>query len=136
MTHPAIQIVALMQEVAELRVSIFALNDDEVGERQKLRAMSETLAVELALLDALDSAERIAGEADLAVRLTFAENLRRERERRGFTQETLAEAAGLDRSYVSAIERGEKNVALDNVGKLSKALSVGPAFLLHRWDDT
>jgi transcriptional regulator with XRE-family HTH domain len=41
----------------------------------------------------------------------------------------LAERAGLHRNYVGGIERGERNVALENIVKLAKALSVTPADL-------
>lgn len=57
-------------------------------------------------------------------RAALAANLRRERGRRGWSQEKLAFVAGLDRSYVSAIERGERNVGLDNLARLADALGV------------
>ena len=60
----------------------------------------------------------------------FARQLRLYWEKKGFSQEELAEKAGLDRTYVSGCERGVRNPTLRSVEKLSLALGVHPKDLL------
>ncbi|HIE5095653.1 MAG: XRE family transcriptional regulator [Stenotrophomonas sp.] len=61
----------------------------------------------------------------------FAANVRRLRKERGMSQEQLAEAAGVHRTYVGMIERGEKNVTIYNIERIAKALDVSPGSLLN-----
>jgi transcriptional regulator with XRE-family HTH domain len=56
--------------------------------------------------------------------------IRRLRERKGLSQEALADLARLDRSYMSGIERGVRNFSILNLAKIAKALSVSPGSLL------
>jgi transcriptional regulator with XRE-family HTH domain len=65
------------------------------------------------------------------LRRTFATNLRRSRSDRGLSQEALADAAGLDRTYISALEREVYSASLDTIEKLAGVLGV-PAFELLR----
>ena len=60
----------------------------------------------------------------------FAGNVRRLRKERGLSQEELAEAAGVHRTYVGMIERGEKNVTIYNIERIAAALKVRPGSLL------
>lgn len=62
--------------------------------------------------------------------MVFAGNVRRLRTERGLSQEALAEAAGVHRTYVGMIERGEKNVTIYNIERIARALMVSPARLL------
>ena len=61
--------------------------------------------------------------SERAVLRRFGERVREARDRRGWSQERLAAEAGLDRTYVGSVERGERNVALLNINKLALALN-------------
>jgi transcriptional regulator with XRE-family HTH domain len=67
-------------------------------------------------------------------RKKFGEHVRSLRKKRGWSQEELAEACGLHRTYVGAVERGERNVSLINITQLARALSVKPRNLLEDID--
>ena len=60
-----------------------------------------------------------------AIKQRFGARMRELRKARGQSQEALAFACGLDRSYLGAIERGEKNVSLINIHRIAEALGVG-----------
>jgi transcriptional regulator with XRE-family HTH domain len=65
------------------------------------------------------------------VRVLFGQRLRELRLAGHFSQERLADQAGLDRSYVGSVERGERNISLENICKIGAALGVSPARLLE-----
>lgn len=64
------------------------------------------------------------------IKIEVGRRLRRLREKAGWSQEELGFRCGLHRNYIGDIERGERNVAVVNVAKLAKALSVRPRDLL------
>lgn len=57
--------------------------------------------------------------------------VRRFRARVGISQEELAARCALHRTYVGSVERGERNVSLENILKLAAALSVDPSRLVR-----
>lgn len=58
-------------------------------------------------------------------------NIRLARLEKGLSQEDLAELAGLHRTYIGSVERGERNVSLENIVAISKALHLVPTKLLE-----
>ncbi|MDB5497293.1 MAG: putative transcriptional regulator [Phenylobacterium sp.] len=57
-------------------------------------------------------------------------NVRRLRKAARYSQEGFADACGLHRTYIGAIERAEKNVSLDNIERIASALTLEPWMLL------
>lgn len=62
---------------------------------------------------------------------TLGENLRLLRHARGRSQQEFAHDLGYDRTYLSSVERGERNLTLDTVAKLADQLGVEPLDLLQ-----
>jgi transcriptional regulator with XRE-family HTH domain len=60
----------------------------------------------------------------------FGKRLKAIRDDRGYSQERLADLAGLHRTYIGGVERGERNVSLLNIWRIADALGVGPSALL------
>lgn len=69
-------------------------------------------------------------QPDAPIRNLLALNLRRLRSAQSLSQEALADLAGLHRTFVGAVERSERNISLDNIARLARALGVTPAALL------
>ena len=68
--------------------------------------------------------------------MVFAGNVRRLRAERGLSQEELAEAAGVHRTYIGMLERGEKNVTIYNIERIATALCVRPSCLLMKAEES
>ena len=56
------------------------------------------------------------------VLVAFGRNVRQRRENKGLTQEALAEKADLDRTYISDVERGARNLSLTSILRIAKGL--------------
>ena len=81
--------------------------------------------------------EEEASTEKAVLRKSFAANLRAAREAQGLSQEALAHDAGLHRTYIGSVERGERNVSIDNIERLARALGLEPADLMRpRYRDT
>ena len=57
-----------------------------------------------------------------SARMRFANNMRRARMEQRISQEELAERCGLHRTYIGSVERGERNISIDNMETISYAL--------------
>lgn len=68
----------------------------------------------------------------MEIREVFAHNLRTLRQAKGLSQEELAHLAGIDRTYVSSLERCLYNASIDVVDRLANVLGVDAAELLRR----
>lgn len=65
-----------------------------------------------------------------ALQRTLGINVRRIRKDRQLSQEEFAECLGVHRTYLGAIERGERNLSLKSVEALASTLKVAPLYLL------
>ena len=70
--------------------------------------------------------------ADKRLSLAFGEALRRARKRANISQEKLALDAGLDRTFISGLERGVRQPTLSTLFALSRSLNVAPHVLVKR----
>lgn len=67
-----------------------------------------------------------------SARVRFARHMRQRRLELGLSQEQLAEDCGLHRTYIGSVERGERNVSIDNMEKIADALAVEISRLLDQ----
>jgi len=66
------------------------------------------------------------------IRIRFGKAVRYRRNELEISQEELAERANLHRTYISDLERGRRNVSLENIEKLAKALNLSISELIQR----
>lgn len=63
-------------------------------------------------------------QPDITLRKKFGIRVRELRKNLGLSQEELGFKSNIHRTYIGAVERGEQNVSLDNIGRLAKHLKV------------
>ncbi len=64
------------------------------------------------------------------LRAKLGNAVRQLRKRAGFSQEAFADAVGVHRTYMGAVERGEVNISIDNIERIAKALKISAGDLL------
>ena len=74
-------------------------------------------------------------EEEDSILQSFGRNVKRWRLKRNVSQESFAELCNLDRTYVSGIERGKRNVSLINIHRLAEGLGISPSELLEEMED-
>ena len=72
--------------------------------------------------------------AEADAKALFGNRVRQLRKARGWSQEYFAHKVGLDRSYMGGVERGERNVSLENICLIAKALAIPPTELFNGWE--
>ncbi len=65
------------------------------------------------------------------LRQVFALNVRLSRVSAGLSQERMADAAMLDRTFIGSLERGERNISIDNIERISGVLGLAAHELMH-----
>lgn len=73
----------------------------------------------------------LANNTTQKARKIFAKKLKELRVQMGLSQEELADIAGLHRTYVGSVERGERNISIDNMERLASALKIEIKDLLN-----
>jgi transcriptional regulator with XRE-family HTH domain len=71
-------------------------------------------------------------ESDEKLLRAFGLALRQTREQKDISQDVLAELAGLHRTYIGSVERGERNLSLKNIAAIASALGTTGSKLLER----
>lgn len=68
----------------------------------------------------------------MEIRSILSKNIKRLRKELGYSQEALADVCGMHRTYISGIERGERNPTVTVLAKVAKGLKVPPSALLEK----
>ena len=68
---------------------------------------------------------------NLQARAILSKNLKILRASRGLSQEALADLVGLHRTYIGSVERGERNISIDNLERIALAFDISVSQLLE-----
>ena len=66
----------------------------------------------------------------MSIALLFGRILQEKRQEKGLSQEQLAQICGLDRTYISLLERGLRQPTLNSLFNISKGLEISPCFFI------
>ena len=77
----------------------------------------------------------MSGRRETAFLQALGDAVRQARKRRGLSQEQLGFESGLDRTYISGVERGVRNPTVQSLRRLADALDTRPSRLLRRAED-
>lgn len=66
----------------------------------------------------------IFSDCSMDVKAEYGKKVKEIRKKKGVSQESLADLAGLDRTYISDIENGKRNVSLETIFKIAEALNI------------
>lgn len=77
-----------------------------------------------------DGIEPVTKLDENGIKRNFGQRVRTLRLKKGFSQEALALACDLDRTYIGGVERGERNISLINIHKIAEALGVSAKELM------
>jgi transcriptional regulator with XRE-family HTH domain len=64
------------------------------------------------------------------IKKQIGESIKAHRQKQKLSQEELADICGLHRTYIGSVERGERNISLENIVAISRALKISPSTLL------
>ena len=78
--------------------------------------------------------EKVNTHDRATVLVAFGSTVRRLRLEQGFSQEEFADHCGLDRTYIGGVERGERNIGLVNVHRISGALKLDVSVLFQNME--
>lgn len=71
-----------------------------------------------------------------AIRENLGRRIRALREERGMSQYTFARMISMDRSYLIAVEKGRRNISIDNLAKIARGLGISLSYMLEGADDS